>query len=141
MRHKISGRKLGRTTSERNALFRNMASALISNEQIVSTLPKAKELRSYVDKLITLAKKGTLSHRRHAFALLRDDSVVAKLFSTIGDRYKSRNGGYTRVLKYGFRKGDNAPMAIIELVDRDVNAKGLADRQRIEAENLKNKAA
>ncbi|MDR0484105.1 MAG: 50S ribosomal protein L17 [Alphaproteobacteria bacterium] len=130
MRHKISGRKLGRTTSERNALFKNMANSLITHEQIVSTLPKAKEMRSYADKLITLAKKGTLSHRRQAFALLRDESTVAKLFSTLGARYKDRNGGYTRVLKYGFRKGDNAPMAIIEFVERDVAAKGAADKLR-----------
>ena len=133
MRHKISGRKLGRTTSERNALFRNMASSLIVNEQIKSTLPKAKELRSFMDKLITLSKKGTLSHRRQAFAILRDDAIVAKLFSSLADRYKERNGGYTRVLKFGFRKGDNAPMDIIELVDRDIEAKGLADRKYLES--------
>lgn len=137
MRHKMSGRKLGRTTSERKALFKNMANSLINHEQIVSTLPKAKELRSYADKLITLAKKGTLSNRRQAFALLRDESTVAKLFSTLGERYKERNGGYTRVLKYGFRKGDNAPMAIIELVERDVNAKGAIDRARTVAEAAK----
>lgn len=137
MRHKISGRKLGRTTSERKALFKNMANSLINHEQIVSTLPKAKELRSYADKLITLAKKGTLAHRRQAFALLRDESTVAKLFSTLGERYKERNGGYTRVLKYGFRKGDNAPMAIIEFVERDLNSKGAIDRTRAVQEATK----
>ncbi len=124
MRHKISGRKLGRTTSERKALFKNMATALITHEQIISTLPKAKELRSHVEKLITLGKKGTLANRRRAFAILRDDNVVSKLFASLSQRYKDRNGGYTRVLKFGFRKGDNAPMAIIEFVDRDLNAKG-----------------
>jgi large subunit ribosomal protein L17 len=132
MRHKISGRKLGRTTSERKALFKNLANSLIVNEQIVSTLPKAKELRSYVDKLITLGKKGDLSNRRRAFALLRDDEVVSKLFSSLKDRYKDRNGGYTRVLKLGFRKGDNAPIAVIELVDRDESAKGAKDRLLLE---------
>ncbi len=137
MRHKISGRKLGRTTSERKALFKNMANSLITHEQIVSTLPKAKELRSYADKLITLAKKGTLSHRRQAFSLLRDETTVAKLFSTLGQRYKERDGGYTRVLKYGFRNGDNAPMAIIELVERDVSAKGALDRVRMVQEASK----
>ncbi len=128
MRHKISGRKLGRTTSERKSLFKNLANSLLVNEQIVSTLPKVKELRSYVDKLITLGKKGDLSNRRRAFALLRDDEVVSKLFSSLKDRYKERNGGYTRVLKLGFRKGDNAPIAVIELVDRDENAKGAKDK-------------
>lgn len=135
MRHKLSGRKLGRTTSERKALFKNMAIALIINEQIKSTLPKAKELRSYVDKLITLGKKGTLAHKRKAFALLRHDEAVHKLFSALGSRYQERNGGYTRVLKSGFRTGDNAPMAIIEFVDRDVNAKGSKDlKQTVDAE-------
>jgi large subunit ribosomal protein L17 len=141
MRHNISGRKLGRTTSERNALFKNLANALISNEQIVSTLPKAKELRSYVDKLITLGKKADLAHRRRAFALLRDEETVSKLFSSLKDRYKDRNGGYTRVLKMGFRKGDNAPMAVIELVDRDVNAKGAKDRAFLEAQAKNQKEA
>ena len=124
MRHKISGRKLNRNSASRKSLFKNLANALINHEQIKSTLPKAKELRSYVDKLITLGKKGTLNDRRKAFSLLRDEANVAKLFSILKDRYDSRNGGYTRVLKYGFRKGDNAPMAIIELVDRDSSAKG-----------------
>ncbi|XWO14385.1 50S ribosomal protein L17 [Candidatus Hepatincola sp. Pdp] len=135
MRHRLSGRKLGRTTAERKALFKNMAIALIINEQIKSTLPKAKELRSYVDKLITLSKKGTLAHKRKAFALLRNDEAVHKLFSALGSRYQERNGGYTRVLKSGFRTGDNAPMAIIEFIDRDVNAKGSKDlKQTVEAE-------
>lgn len=132
MRHKLSGRKLGRTTSERNALFKNMAIALIVQEQIKSTLPKAKELKSYMDKLVTIAKKAGLANRRRAFALLRNDEAVAKLFSIFSERYKERNGGYTRVLKYGFRKGDNAPLAIIEMVDRDSEAKGLKDRLRLE---------
>ncbi|MFL1780821.1 50S ribosomal protein L17 [Candidatus Hepatincolaceae symbiont of Richtersius coronifer] len=129
MRHKISGRKLGRTSSERKALFKNMATSLILHEQIKSTLPKAKELRSYVDKLITLGKKGSLSNRRQAFALLRDEDSVTKLFTLLNTRYQDRNGGYTRVVKFGFRKGDNAPMAIIELVDKDINAKGLKDKE------------
>lgn len=129
MRHGIKGRKLGRTTSERKALFKNMSISLIFNEQIQSTLPKTKELKKYFDKLITLGKKGGLSHRRLAFALLRHDEAVAKLFAVLAPRYKERNGGYTRVLKNGFRKGDNAPMSIIELIDRDINAKGLKDRE------------
>lgn len=129
MRHKIAGRKLGRTTSERNALYKNLSNALLKHEQIVTTLPKAKELRSVVDKLITVGKTDTLANKRRAFAALRDAEVVAKLFSILADRYKERNGGYTRVLKYGFRKGDNAPMAVIELVDRDESAKGFAQKQ------------
>lgn len=132
MRHKIAGRKLGRTTSERNALYKNLSNALLKHEQIVTTLPKAKELRSVVDKLITVGKTDTLANKRRAFAALRDPEVVAKLFSILADRYKERNGGYTRVLKYGFRKGDNAPMAVIELVDRDESAKGFAQKQENE---------
>ncbi|CCG07873.1 50S ribosomal protein L17 [Pararhodospirillum photometricum] len=124
MRHRLSGRKLGRTSSERKALFAGLSVALIKHEQIKTTLPKAKELRPVVEKLITLGKKGTLHHRRQAFALLRDNDQVAKLFSVLAERYKDRNGGYTRVLKAGFRYGDAAPMAIIELVDRDPEAKG-----------------
>jgi large subunit ribosomal protein L17 len=124
MRHGLSGRKLNRRSQHRKAMFSNMAAALIKHEQIKTTLPKAKELRSVVDKLITLGKKGSLHDRRRAYALLRDDATTAKLFETLGPRYKERNGGYTRVLKAGFRYGDAAPMAVIELVDRDEDAKG-----------------
>ncbi len=124
MRHRKAGRKLNRTASHRKALFANMAAALIKHEQITTTLPKAKELRAIVDRLITLGKKGDLHARRHAIAKLRDKDMAKKLFDVLGPRYKERNGGYTRVLKAGFRYGDNAPMAVIELVDRDVSAKG-----------------
>jgi len=124
MRHGLSGRKLNRTSSHRRALFANMASALIKHEQIKTTLPKAKDLRPIVEKLITLGKTGGLANRRRAYAVLRDDVIVTKLFTTLAERYASRAGGYTRVLKAGFRHGDNAPMAIIEFVDRDVEAKG-----------------
>jgi large subunit ribosomal protein L17 len=124
MRHRMSGRKLNRTSQHRRAMFSNMAAALIKHEQIKTTLPKAKELKPIVDKLITLGKKGRLHDRRRAFALLRDDATTAKLFETLGPRYEERSGGYTRVLKAGFRYGDAAPMAVIELVDRDPDAKG-----------------
>ena len=124
MRHRVGGRKLGRTSSHRTAMFRNMAAALIKHEQITTTLPKAKELRPYVEKLITLAKKGQLSHRRLAFARLLDDTQLTKLFDVLGPRYAAREGGYTRVIKAGLRASDAAPMAIIELVDRDPGAKG-----------------
>ncbi|GAJ29469.1 50S ribosomal protein L17 [Acidomonas methanolica] len=124
MRHGVAGRKLGVTSSHRAAMFRNMAVALIKHEQITTTLPKAKELRPVVEKLITLGKRGTLHARRQAFAQLRDDAIVAKLFSTVAERYKARSGGYTRVLKAGMRYGDNADMAVIEMVERDVEAKG-----------------
>jgi large subunit ribosomal protein L17 len=124
MRHGKSGRKLGVTTTHRKAMFANMAVALLKHEQISTTLPKAKELRGFVEKLITLAKKGTLANRRQAHSRLRDDVMLKKLFEVIGPRYKERQGGYTRVLKAGFRYGDNAPLAIIELVDRDRAAKG-----------------
>jgi large subunit ribosomal protein L17 len=125
MRHKIAGRKLGRTTSHRRALFRNMATALLKHEQITTTLPKAKELRPIVEKLITMGKADSLASRRRAYAFLKDDAVVAKLYTTIGPRYATRQGGYTRVLRAGMRYGDAAAMAVIELVDRDVAAKGL----------------
>ena len=125
MRHKISGRKLNRTSQHRRALFANLANALFKHEQIKTTLPKAKDLRPYAEKLITLAKKGGLHSKRLAMAKLRDTSVVSKLFSEIAERYSERPGGYTRVLKSGYRYGDTAPMAIIELVDRDKDAKGL----------------
>lgn len=126
MRHGKSGRKLNRTASHRKAMFGNMAAALIKHEQIVTTLPKAKELSPVVDKLVTLGKRGDLHARRQALSKLHGDAtVVGKLFDTIGPRYKSRDGGYTRVMKAGFRHGDSAPMAVIELVDRDEDAKGL----------------
>ncbi len=125
MRHRMSGRKLNRTKEHRRAMFANMAAALIKHEQIKTTLPKAKELSPIVDKLITLGKRGRLHDRRRAFAMLRDDAMTAKLFETLGPRYAERSGGYTRVLKAGMRYGDAAAMAIIELVDRDPDAKGL----------------
>ena len=124
MRHGIAHRKLGRTTSHRTAMFANMAASLIKHEQIVTTLPKAKELRPFVEKLVTLAKRGDLHARRIAISRVRDVDQVGKLFAAIGPRYAERNGGYLRVLKAGFRHGDNAPMAVIEFVDRDVSAKG-----------------
>jgi large subunit ribosomal protein L17 len=124
MRHMKSGRKLNRTQSHRKALFANMATSLIKHEQIVTTLPKAKELRRVTDKLITLGKKGDLHSRRRAASQLRDERMTKKLFDELGPRYKDRPGGYTRVLKAGFRQGDCAPMAVIELVDRDPNWKG-----------------
>ena len=125
MRHRMSGRKLNRTSSHRKALFGNMAAALIKHEQITTTLPKAKEMRSIVDRLITLGKRGDLHARRIAVARLHGDKKLAdKLFTTLADRYRDRPGGYTRVIKAGFRYGDSAPMAVIELVDRDPDAKG-----------------
>lgn len=134
MRHGNGYRKLNRTHTHRKAMFSNMTVALLTHEQIKTTLPKAKELRRFIDRMITLGKKGQLANRRQAFAFLRDDDAVSKLFSTLAERYKDRSGGYSRVLKAGFRYGDNAPMAIIELVDRDPDAKGAADRARLEAE-------
>lgn len=124
MRHGMNGRKLNRTTSHRTAMFANMAAALIKHEQIKTTLPKAKDLRPIVERLITLGKKGGLANRRLAYARLRDEAMVAKLFGPLAERYKDRAGGYTRVLKAGFRYGDAAPMAVIEFVDRDPAAKG-----------------
>jgi large subunit ribosomal protein L17 len=125
MRHGVAGRKLGVTSSHRQAMFRNMAHALLKHEQITTTLPKAKELRPVAEKLITLGKQGGLANRRLAHAKLRDDAIVNKLFDTLATRYRGRAGGYTRVLKAGMRHGDAADMAVIELVDRDVAAKGL----------------
>lgn len=125
MRHGMSGRKLNRTSTARKALFANLTVALLKHEQIKTTLPKAKDLRPVAEKLISLGKRGDLHARRQAIAYLRDEKIVGKLFSVIAERYKTREGGYTRVLKAGFRHGDCAPMAIIELVDRDVSAKGL----------------
>jgi large subunit ribosomal protein L17 len=133
MRHGFALRKLNRTHSHRKAMFANMAGALIRHEQITTTLPKAKELKSVVDKLVTLGKKGGLANRRLAASQLKEDDVVVKLFDTLAERYKDRAGGYTRVLKAGFRYGDNAPLAVIELVDRDEDAKGADDRARAEA--------
>ncbi|HZP07771.1 50S ribosomal protein L17 [Methyloceanibacter sp.] len=124
MRHRNAGRKLNRTASHRSALFASLATALIKHEQIATTLPKAKELRRVTDRLITLAKRGDLHARRLAFSRIRDEATVAKLFDTLGPRYADRPGGYTRVMKAGFRYGDSAPMAVIELVDRDVSARG-----------------
>jgi len=124
MRHARSGRKFNRTASHRKAMFANMAVALIKHEQIKTTLPKAKDLRRVVDRLITLGKRGSLHARRQALATLRDNTIATKLFDELGPRYKDRQGGYTRVIKAGFRYGDMAPMAMIELVDRDTEAKG-----------------
>jgi large subunit ribosomal protein L17 len=132
MRHRIKGRKLNRTRSHRKAMFANMATSVLLHEQIVTTLPKAKEMRAIVDKLITLGKKGSLHARRQAISQIQDVSVVRKLFEELAPRYKERNGGYTRVLKAGFRYGDNAPMAVIELVDRNPEARGAEDRARME---------
>ena len=124
MRHRIGGRKLNRTSQHRQMLFRNMAQALIKHEQIVTTLPKAKELRPVVERLITLGKRGDLHARRLAHARLRDDAMTKKLFDVLGKRYEDRDGGYCRIMKAGFRYGDSAPMAVIELVDRDEDARG-----------------
>ncbi len=125
MRHRMSGRKLNRTSSHRKAMFANMAAALIKHEQITTTLPKAKELRRIVDRLITLGKRGDLHARRQALSTLRDAALVDKLFTTLAERYAERPGGYTRVLKAGYRYGDSAAVGIIELVERDEDAKGL----------------
>lgn len=133
MRHGVSGRKLGRTASHRKAMLGNMAAALIRHEQITTTLPKAKELRPVVDKLITLGKRGGLHARRQALSQLGDTGLAQKLFGPLAQRYATRAGGYTRVLKAGFRYGDAAAMAVIELVDRDPEAKGLADREAAKA--------
>jgi large subunit ribosomal protein L17 len=134
MRHRNSGRKLNRTASHRKAMFANMAAALVRHEQIVTTLPKAKELRPVVEKLVTLAKRGDLHARRQAISQMRDVAMVRKLFDTIGPRYGERHGGYTRILKAGFRHGDSAAVAVIEFVDRDETAKGAEDRARHEAQ-------
>jgi len=133
MRHRLSGRKLNRTSAHRKAMFANMAVSLLKHEQIVTTVPKAKELRRIADRMITLGKRGNLHGRRQAASFLRDDVIVRKVFDTLAERYKERPGGYTRVLRAGFRYGDSAPMAVIELVDRDPEAKGAEDRARLEA--------
>ncbi|MGE0045739.1 MAG: 50S ribosomal protein L17 [Hyphomonadaceae bacterium] len=137
MRHGVAQKKLNRTASHRTAMFANMAAALIKHEQIVTTLPKAKALRPVVEKLVTLSKRGDLSARRLAASRLRDEAMTQKLFDTLGPRYKARHGGYTRVLKAGFRYGDNAPLAVIEFVDRDEDAKGQDSgptQERVEVE-------
>ncbi|GKX34339.1 MAG: 50S ribosomal protein L17 [Rhizobiaceae bacterium MnEN-MB40S] len=141
MRHRKSGRKLNRTASHRKAMFANMAAALIEHEQIITTLPKAKEIRPIVEKLVTLGKRGDLHARRQAISKIRDDEMVRKLFDTIASRYADRNGGYTRIMKAGFRKGDNAPLAVIEFVDRDESARGAKDFARLEAEANEEEAA
>jgi len=130
MRHGLSGRKLNRTSAHRKALFANLAQALIEHEQITTTLPKAKDLRPIVEKLITLGKKKTLAARRQTISQIRNECLAAKLMGPLADRYKARNGGYVRIIKAGFRYGDNAPLAIIELVDRDQAAKGAKDLER-----------
>ena len=134
MRHAKGYRRLNRTHEHRKALWANMAGSLIEHEQIKTTLPKAKELRPIVEKLITMAKKGDLHSRRQARSQLKEDQYVTKLFDVLGPRYAERKGGYIRVLKAGFRYGDMAPMAIIEFIDRDVDAKGAADKARVELE-------
>ncbi len=134
MRHGSLGRRFNRDSAHRQAMFSNMAAALIKHEQIVTTLPKAKDLKRVIDKYITLAKRGDLNSRRLAAARLRDEDMVKKLFDTLGPRYKDRNGGYSRVLKAGFRYGDSAARAVIELVDRDTTVKGADDKARHAAE-------
>jgi len=141
MRHGVAGRKLGVTSAHRQAMFRNMAVALFKHEQITTTLPKAKELRPVAEKLITLGKRGRLHARRRVYAQLRDDVIVGKLFGVLAERYRSRDGGYTRVLKAGVRYGDAADMAVIELVDRDPGAKGLDSGPKPEAEGEQDGAA
>ena len=141
MRHGKSGRKLNRTASHRKAMFANMAASLILHEQIVTTLPKAKEIRPIVEKLVTLGKRGDLHARRQAISQIRDTAVVSKLFDAIATRYATRNGGYLRIMKAGFRQGDNAALAVVEFVDRDVSAKGAADKARVEAEAAAAEAA
>ena len=138
MRHGNSNRKLNRTHEHRKAMFANMVCSLIEHEQIQTTLPKAKELKKIVDKYVTLGKKGSLHSRRQAISHLKQNSAVIKLFETLAPRYKERNGGYTRVLKAGFRYGDAAPLAVIEFVDRDVSAKGAKDKEL--QENIENKS-
>jgi len=141
MRHGKVHRKFNRTAEHRRAMFGNMCAALIKHEQIETTLPKAKDLRPVIEKLVTLGKRGDLHARRQAIAQIRDVKMVKKLFEVIGPRYKDRAGGYTRIMKAGFRHGDNAAMAVIEFVDRDTDAKGAADRARLEAEGTEADAA
>ncbi|MBL95561.1 MAG: 50S ribosomal protein L17 [Magnetovibrio sp.] len=134
MRHRHGHRKLNRSVSHRRAMFSNMTTSLITHEQIETTLAKAKEVRRFADKMISLGKKGSIHSRRQAFSFLRSQIAINKLFSSLAERYKERPGGYTRVLKAGFRYGDSAPMAIVELVDRDPDARGAEDKQRVESE-------
>lgn len=141
MRHGFSGRRLNRTSTHRQAMLQNMAVSLLTHEQIKTTLPKAKELRRVADRMVSLGKRGDLHARRQAASYLQDDAAVIKLFSSLAERFKDRAGGYTRVLKAGFRYGDAAPMAIIELVERDVEAKGAGDRARVAAEAAAGEAA
>ena len=136
MRHKLGGRKLNRTSAHRTALLRNMAAALIKHEQITTTLPKARELRPYVEKLISLGKRGGLSNRRLAHARLLDDAQLVKLFDVLAERYAGRDGGYARIIKAGIRASDAAPMAVIELVDRDTSAKGQDSGPVLDEEEL-----
>ena len=137
MRHGNSNRKLNRTHEHRKAMFANMVCSLIEHEQIQTTLPKAKELKKIIDKYITLGKKGSLHSRRLAISRLRQNSAVIKLFEILAPRYKKRNGGYSRVLKAGFRYGDAAPLAVIELIDRDISAKGAKDKELAEIKDDK----
>ncbi|PPR40487.1 MAG: 50S ribosomal protein L17 [Alphaproteobacteria bacterium MarineAlpha8_Bin1] len=130
MRHNIAKRKLNRKTSHRISLLKNLSKSLLVNEQIKTTLPKAKDLRPYVEKILTFGKKNSIHSKRKVFSILRDNNIVTKVFDVLAKRYSNRDGGYVRVLKAGFRSGDSSPMAIVELVDRDLNAKGLIDRQR-----------
>ncbi|MBX3596219.1 MAG: 50S ribosomal protein L17 [Rhizobiaceae bacterium] len=134
MRHGFAGRRFARSVSHRKAMFANLAASLIEHEQIVTTLPKAKDLRPIVEKLVTLGKRGDLHARRQVIAQIGNEHLVKRLFETIAPRYAQRNGGYLRIMKAGFRHGDNAPLAVIEFVDRDVTAKGAADRARADAE-------
>ncbi len=141
MRHGSSGRKLNRTASHRKAMFANMSASLIEHEQIVTTIEKAKELRPIVEKLITLGKKGDLHARRQAISQIRDETQVRKLFASLAPRYVDRHGGYVRIMRAGYRHGDNAALAVIEFVDRDTSAKGAADKARVEAERAAEAAA
>lgn len=141
MRHGFAGRRFARSGSHRKAMFANLAASLIEHEQIVTTLPKAKDLRPIVEKLVTLGKRGDLHARRQAIAQIGNEPLVKRLFDTIAPRYAQRNGGYLRIMKAGFRHGDNAPLAVIEFVDRDVSAKGAGDRARLEAEGADTEAA
>ena len=134
MRHGFTGRRFARSVSHRKAMFANLAASLIEHEQIVTTLPKAKDLRPIVEKLVTLGKRGDLHARRQVIAQIGNEHLVKRLFETIAPRYAQRNGGYLRIMKAGFRHGDNAPLAVIEFVDRDTSAKGAADKARVEAE-------
>jgi large subunit ribosomal protein L17 len=140
MRHGFKGRRLGRSVSHRQSMFANLAVSLIEHEQIVTTLPKAKDLRPIVEKLVTLGKRGDLHARRQVIAQIGNEGVVKRLFETIAPRYATRNGGYLRIMKAGFRHGDNAPLAVIEFVDRDTAAKGAGDRARVEAEEASSEA-